>query len=104
MSYENAQKYFSNLKYVIVDELHNIIHTKRGDLLLLNLSRLSEFAPSAIKIGLSATLNNRIMALNYFRIQKIKSVLIQKLKKKYQLKLLKPQKQFHGLGTWLVMH
>merc|ERR1712023_204297 len=37
MSYENAQKYFSNLKYVIVDELHNIIHTKRGDLLLLNL-------------------------------------------------------------------
>ena len=89
MSYENAQKYFSNLKYVIVDELHNIIHTKRGDLLLLNLSRLSEFAPSAIKIGLSATLNNRIMALNYFSNSKNKVCINPKIKKKISVEIIK---------------
>ena len=33
MSYKNAEEYFSNLKYLIIDELHNIIHSKRGDLL-----------------------------------------------------------------------
>ena len=31
MSYDNSNVYFSNIKYIIIDELHSIIHTKRGD-------------------------------------------------------------------------
>ena len=49
MSYNNSNEYFSNIKYIIIDELHSIIHTKRGDLLTLNLARLTSFAPEAIK-------------------------------------------------------
>ena len=56
MSYKNAEEYFSNLKYLIIDELHNIIHNKRGDLLTLNIARLNEIAPNHNKIALSATL------------------------------------------------
>ena len=56
MSYKNAEEYFSNLKYLIIDELHNIIHSKRGDLLSLNIARLNEIAPNHNKIALSATL------------------------------------------------
>ena len=42
------------------------MHTKRGDLLLLNLARVSYFSPSAVKIALSATISNDTKALEYF--------------------------------------
>lgn len=44
---------------MIIDELHAFLHTKRADLLSLNLERLSRFAPSAQRIGLSATLSDK---------------------------------------------
>ena len=56
VSYEDSHKYFKDLKYIIVDELHAFLHTKRADLFSLNLERLRSFAPKARRIGLSATL------------------------------------------------
>ena len=56
--YKNTEEYFSNLKYLIIDELHNIIHSKRGDLLALNIARLNEIVPCHNKIALSATLKD----------------------------------------------
>ncbi len=56
LSYENAADYFGNLRYIIVDELHALLHSKRGDLLSLGLARLQGLAPEARKIGLSATI------------------------------------------------
>lgn len=56
LSYDNAADYFGNLRYIIVDELHALLHSKRGDLLSLGLSRLACLAPGARKIGLSATI------------------------------------------------
>lgn len=53
---QEADQYFSGLRYVIVDELHAILHTKRADLLSLNLERLQTFAHGMQRIGLSATL------------------------------------------------
>lgn len=65
MSYDNADEYFKNLKYVIIDELHALMHSKRGDLLTLNLARLSELAPKAQRIGLSATVSDTEVAKKY---------------------------------------
>ncbi len=56
LSYDNAAEYFAGLRYIIIDELHAIIHSKRGDLLSLGLARLQTLAPNARKIGLSATI------------------------------------------------
>lgn len=56
LSYDNAGEYFSTLRYIIIDELHALLHSKRGDLLALGLSRLRGLAPDACRIGLSATI------------------------------------------------
>lgn len=65
LSYDNAAEYFSGLKYIIIDELHSLIHTKRGDLLALGLSRMNGFSPDARRIGLSATLEDQDDARNW---------------------------------------
>lgn len=56
LSYDNAAEYFKNLRYIIVDELHTMFESKRGDLLSLGLARLETSAPDAQRIGLSATI------------------------------------------------
>lgn len=65
MSYEEAPKYFKHLKYIIIDELHALMHSKRGDLLSLNLARLTKLAPKASRIGLSATIPDQKTAKDY---------------------------------------
>jgi ATP-dependent helicase Lhr and Lhr-like helicase len=46
---------FGSLKRVILDELHALVTSKRGDLLSLGLARLFRLAPDLTSIGLSAT-------------------------------------------------
>lgn len=65
MSYEEAPNYFKDLRYVIIDELHALMHSKRGDLLSLNLARLQDLAPDAVRIGLSATVPDPETARDY---------------------------------------
>ena len=51
----DAPYLFSSLKRVVLDELHSLVTSKRGDLLSLGLARLSALAPQMTAIGLSAT-------------------------------------------------
>jgi ATP-dependent Lhr-like helicase len=51
----DAARYFADLRWVILDELHALAASKRGDLLSLGLARLGRLAPGALRIGLSAT-------------------------------------------------
>src|SRR6187455_460721 len=46
---------FSTLKRVVLDELHSLVMSKRGDLLSLGLARLFTIAPDLATVGLSAT-------------------------------------------------
>lgn len=55
---EHAQRFFCDLRAVIVDEVHAIASTKRGDLLALGLATLRVWAPAARHIGLSATVRD----------------------------------------------
>lgn len=50
-----AERFFKDLRYVVFDELHSLVTSKRGHLLSLGLSRLRRLAPSMQTIGLSAT-------------------------------------------------
>jgi ATP-dependent helicase Lhr and Lhr-like helicase len=55
LSYTDAGNIFAGLKTIIIDELHAIVGTKRGDLLSLGMARLRRLAPRARAVGLSAT-------------------------------------------------
>jgi ATP-dependent Lhr-like helicase len=55
LSHKNAPELFGGLKYVILDELHALATSKRGDLLSLDLARLRTLSPELTAIGLSAT-------------------------------------------------
>ncbi|MGE7370653.1 ligase-associated DNA damage response DEXH box helicase [Neorhizobium sp. NPDC001467] len=50
-----ARRFFKDLKYVVLDELHSLVTSKRGHLLSLGLARLRTLAPGMQTIGLSAT-------------------------------------------------
>jgi ATP-dependent Lhr-like helicase len=50
-----SARLFETLKAVVLDELHAMHNSKRGDLLALGLSRLRTLAPGHRRVGLSAT-------------------------------------------------
>ncbi|MCB2137391.1 MAG: ligase-associated DNA damage response DEXH box helicase [Rhodobacteraceae bacterium] len=58
LSYEDATRVFAGLSRVIVDEVHALAESKRGDQLMLCLSRLSALSPGLRRVGLSATVEN----------------------------------------------
>jgi ATP-dependent Lhr-like helicase len=55
LSSDDAPFLFSSLRRVVLDELHALVTSKRGDLLSLGLARLWQLAPQMRSIGLSAT-------------------------------------------------
>jgi ATP-dependent Lhr-like helicase len=57
-AWEGARDWFSGLRTVILDEIHAVHGSKRGDLLNLGLARLQSFAPNLRRVGLSATVND----------------------------------------------
>lgn len=55
LSHPDAPYLFADLETVILDELHALAASKRGDLLALDIARLRKLAPAVMTIGLSAT-------------------------------------------------
>jgi ATP-dependent Lhr-like helicase len=55
LSSDDAPFLFSSLTRIVLDELHALVTSKRGDLLSLGLARLWRLAPQLRAIGLSAT-------------------------------------------------
>jgi len=55
LAHPDAPYLFGDVRTVILDELHAISGSKRGDLLSLDLARLRSLAPELMTIGLSAT-------------------------------------------------
>ncbi|MFN3910618.1 ligase-associated DNA damage response DEXH box helicase [Hyphomonas sp.] len=55
---DHAAAFFADLKCVIIDEIHALAPSKRGDLLALGLATLGEWAPACRFVGLSATVRD----------------------------------------------
>ena len=55
-AWPDARYYFEDLRCVVIDEVHALHGSKRGDLLALGLARLRTFAPHMRIVGLSATI------------------------------------------------
>ena len=55
LSYPEAPQIFAKLRRVVIDEIHALAESKRGDQLMLCLARLRGIAPALVATGLSAT-------------------------------------------------
>ena len=62
---KDAAVFFADLRYVVLDELHSLVTSKRGHLLSLGLSRLNALCPDLQAIGLSATVSDPMMLQNW---------------------------------------
>ena len=65
LSQEDAPALFAGVECAVVDEVHALAGTKRGDQLALCLARLATLAPSARHVGLSATVAHKPALLDY---------------------------------------
>ena len=66
MSEKDCAKYFEDLKYIIIDEVHSLTNTKRGELLALNIGRLKSLNKDVKLTLLSATVAEPKSTLRYF--------------------------------------
>ncbi len=57
-SYPDAPRMFAGMQRVVVDEIHALAESKRGDQLMLALARLSTLCPGLRRVGLSATIDD----------------------------------------------
>lgn len=57
LTYPESGRIFGNLKRVVLDELHALAESKRGDHLMLCLARLRHLSPGVVTTGLSATVD-----------------------------------------------
>ncbi len=55
LSDPEAAAKFAGLRHIVIDEVHALAGTKRGDQLALCLARLGSLAPASVRVGLSAT-------------------------------------------------
>ena len=58
ISYKDAPRMFAGVQRVIVDEIHALADSKRGDQLMLALARLQNLSPGLRRVGLSATVED----------------------------------------------
>ncbi len=65
LSQPDAAALFAGLSTIVIDEIHALAGTKRGDQLALCLARLTTIAPGARRVGLSATVAHRQALLDW---------------------------------------
>ncbi len=77
LAYPDAPALFAQLACIVIDELHALAPTKRGQLLALGLARLARIAPAARLVGLSATVHEPEVLLRYLSLAGRQARLIQ---------------------------
>ncbi|MFN4159486.1 MAG: ligase-associated DNA damage response DEXH box helicase [Gemmobacter sp.] len=58
LSHEDAPRIFAGVKRVIIDEVHALAESKRGDQLMLLVARLARLSPGLRRVALSATVED----------------------------------------------
>ncbi|MEM6535210.1 MAG: ligase-associated DNA damage response DEXH box helicase [Pseudomonadota bacterium] len=74
---DRVAEFFEDLQCVIIDEIHAIAPSKRGDLLSLGLATLARWAPQCRFIGLSATVHDPNTLLKWLAVSDVEPQLIE---------------------------
>lgn len=85
---KKLRRALKNVRFVVIDEIHEIIDSERGAQLSIALSRLREIARFQT-IGLSATVSRPDVVSNFLGADA--DVVEWKAEKKYELKVVKPE-------------
>ena len=64
-SYEDAPRMFKGLKRIVIDEIHALADSKRGDQLMLALSAIQNMCDGLRRVGLSATVEDPAAIAKY---------------------------------------
>jgi len=84
--------YLHNVEWIVIDEIHELIPSKRGVQLSINLERIRKLNPNIQVIGLSATIGNPEVALKYITGVNGEGVIIQTdIIKKMKVKITHPK-------------
>ena len=65
VSYEDAPRMFKGIKRIVIDEIHALAESKRGDQLMLALSAVQSMSPGLRRVGLSATVEDPAAIAHY---------------------------------------
>ncbi|MEO6014823.1 MAG: ligase-associated DNA damage response DEXH box helicase [Devosia sp.] len=57
LSHEDSPRFFGSLQRIVLDELHSLVTSKRGELLSLAIARIASYAPTVKITALSATVS-----------------------------------------------
>jgi len=87
LSGKHLRKILSNVKYIVIDEVHELADSKRGIQLTLGLERLKLLCGSPQIISLSATVGSPKEVANFFGCEKIIDVASEK---KFSIKVKSP--------------
>lgn len=84
--------YLLNVQWVVIDEIHELIPSKRGVQLSINLERIRRLKPDIQVIGLSATIGNPEAVLKYITGVDGEGVIVQTdITKKMEIKITHPR-------------
>ncbi len=87
----NFSRYMDNTRWVVIDELHELIPSKRGVQLSIALERLRRRVEKIQVIGLSATIGNPGEALKYITGDKVGGSIVRAdVEKKYEINIEYP--------------
>lgn len=94
----HAAQILKNVRYVIVDEIHTMLATKRGIHLALSIARLEALCTvSPIRIGLSATVNPPELAARYLGGKREVSIVMPEVPRERDLLIHTPVPDFRSL-------
>ncbi|MEM5814961.1 MAG: DEAD/DEAH box helicase [Candidatus Aenigmatarchaeota archaeon] len=89
---KKIREHLKNVKWVILDEVHEIVESKRGVQLTLALERLRELAKDFQVIMLSATIGEPEKIASFFSSKRVEIICV-KYKKPLELKVVFPKEE-----------
>ncbi|NND95491.1 MAG: ligase-associated DNA damage response DEXH box helicase, partial [Flavobacteriales bacterium] len=90
LSYKESKKYFKHLRYIVVDEWHELLSSKRGVQTELAIATLRNLVPQLIVWGISATIGNLEEAKSVLLHKEDGVVIRSRIKKKIELETILP--------------